>query len=327
MSSGWPMPLRATSRSTGDTAILDEQAALHRRAAAQPTASMTPSSRRRSPRRRRRSTSTAPGRSTSPSSAPAENGLPLILGGDWNDGMNRVGEGGKGDSVWLGWFLLQTLSDFAPIAPRPRAIPSARQAWDKHAECAQAGAGESPPGTAHGIAAAASTTARRSARAARDECKIDSIAQSWSVLSGEGDPARSRTAMEQATKMLVDDELGDRQAVHAALRQDGEGPRLHQGLSAGRARERRPVHPCGDMVRHRAGRDGTRRRRLSLLLDAQPGQSCARREGRRASIGSSPMSWRPMSMPTPSRRDAAAGPGTPVRPAGSIGPPSRPSSA
>ena len=44
------------------------------------------------------------------------NGLPLILGGDWNDGMNRVGEEGKGESVWLGWFLLKTLGNFAHIA-------------------------------------------------------------------------------------------------------------------------------------------------------------------------------------------------------------------
>ena len=55
------------------------------------------------------------------------NGLPLILGGDWNDGMNRVGEDGKGESVWLGWFLLKTLGDFAPIARRRGDDASARQ--------------------------------------------------------------------------------------------------------------------------------------------------------------------------------------------------------
>ncbi len=43
-------------------------------------------------------------------------GLPLIGTGDWNDGMNRVGENGRGESVWLGWFLLRTLADFAPLA-------------------------------------------------------------------------------------------------------------------------------------------------------------------------------------------------------------------
>ncbi len=63
------------------------------------------------------------------------------------------------------------------------------------------------PGTANGIVAAASTTARPLGSRTSEECKIDSIAQSWSVLSGEGDPARSTTAMEQAREMLVDDEL------------------------------------------------------------------------------------------------------------------------
>ena len=132
-------------------------------------------------------------------------GLPLILGGDWNDGMNRVGIGGKGESVWLGWFLLRTLTDFAPVA-KSQSDAKRAKAWEAHAASLKralenaAWDGEwyrrgsfddgSPLGS------------RRS-----DECKIDSIAQSWSVLSGEGDPARSQTAMDQAVKYLVDDEL------------------------------------------------------------------------------------------------------------------------
>ncbi|WP_409934556.1 GH36-type glycosyl hydrolase domain-containing protein [Mesorhizobium amorphae] len=132
-------------------------------------------------------------------------GLPLILGGDWNDGMNRVGIAGRGESVWLGWFLLRTLTDFAPVA-KSQSDAKRAKAWEAHAASLKralenaAWDGEwyrrgsfddgSPLGS------------RRS-----DECKIDSIAQSWSVLSGEGDPARSQTAMDQAIKHLVDDEL------------------------------------------------------------------------------------------------------------------------
>lgn len=135
----------------------------------------------------------------------AKNGLPLILGGDWNDGMNRVGEDGKGDSVWLGWFLLRTLGEFAPLA-KAEGDSKRANAWDKHANALKRALenaawdgewyrrGSFDDGTPLG--------SRNS-----DECKIDSIAQSWSVISGEGDPARSRTAMAQATKMLVDDEL------------------------------------------------------------------------------------------------------------------------
>ena len=133
------------------------------------------------------------------------NGLPLILGGDWNDGMNSVGEKGKGESVWLGWFLLSTLGDFSAVA-KAEGDAKRVQAWEKHAgvlkraleNTAWDGSwyrrGSYDDGTPLG--------SRRS-----DECKIDSIAQSWSVLSGEGDPARSQTAMEQAMKLLVDDDL------------------------------------------------------------------------------------------------------------------------
>ena len=62
------------------------------------------------------------------------NGLPLILGGDWNDGMNRVGEGGKGESVWLGWFLLKTLRQLRPRRQGAAATTKRAKAWDKHAE-------------------------------------------------------------------------------------------------------------------------------------------------------------------------------------------------
>ncbi|MFU0503524.1 GH36-type glycosyl hydrolase domain-containing protein [Pseudaminobacter sp. NGMCC 1.201702] len=134
----------------------------------------------------------------------SERGLPLILGGDWNDGMNRIGESGKGESVWLGWFLLKTLGDFTPLA-RAQGDTKRAAKWDKHARTLKRALenaawdgewylrGRFDDGTPVG--------SRRS-----DECKIDSIAQSWSVLSGEGDPSRSKTAMDSAVKMLVDDE-------------------------------------------------------------------------------------------------------------------------
>ena len=133
------------------------------------------------------------------------NGLPLILGGDWNDGMNRVGEGGRGESVWLGWFLLKTLHDFVPIA-KERGDARRASRWLAHARQLKAALeatgwdGEwyrrgsfddgAPLGSRHS-----------------DECRIDSIAQSWSVLSGQGDPQRSETAMNAAMRLLVDNDL------------------------------------------------------------------------------------------------------------------------
>ena len=132
-------------------------------------------------------------------------GLPLILGGDWNDGMNRVGVEGKGESVWLGWFLLATLGDFSAVA---KAEGDARraQAWEKHARSLKrALEGSAWDGRWYRRGSFDDGTPLGSHGS--EECKIDSIAQSWSVLSGDGDPVRSRTAMEAATEFLVDDDL------------------------------------------------------------------------------------------------------------------------
>jgi len=135
----------------------------------------------------------------------AETGLPLILGGDWNDGMNRVGEEGRGDSIWLGWFLLKTLHDFEPIA-RSRGDAGRADRWLAHAAKLKTALNTSGwdgewyrRGSFDDGSALGSKTS--------DECRIDSIAQSWSVLSGQGDPEKSRTAMMSARRNLVDDNL------------------------------------------------------------------------------------------------------------------------
>ncbi|MDI7863164.1 protein ndvB [Rhizobiaceae bacterium n13] len=135
-----------------------------------------------------------------------ENGLPLILGGDWNDGMNRVGEKGRGVSVWLGWFLAGTLRDFIEIA-RQRGDTVRVDGWSSHLHRLKdalelAGwdgeyyrRGYFDDGTPLGSKDNA-------------ECRIDSIAQSWSVLSGEGDPERAAQAMDAVLSELVDEEAG-----------------------------------------------------------------------------------------------------------------------
>jgi len=128
-------------------------------------------------------------------------GLPLIGTGDWNDGMNRVGEHGRGESVWLGWFLHATLSAFAPVAAlRNDSDRSVR--WLAHATALRAslereswdGAwyrrGYFDDGTPFGSAASA-------------ECRIDSIAQSWSVISGAADPVRAAQAMSAVDNQLI----------------------------------------------------------------------------------------------------------------------------
>ena len=128
-------------------------------------------------------------------------GLPLIGIGDWNDGMNRVGVEGKGESVWLAWFLITTLRP-SPSTSRP----GATEPWRSSSAARPT---PMPPrwrptgGTAPGIAGPTSTTARPLGSAASDECRIDSIAQSWSVISGAGDPERQAQAMESLEKHLV----------------------------------------------------------------------------------------------------------------------------
>jgi cyclic beta-1,2-glucan synthetase len=128
-------------------------------------------------------------------------GLPLIGTGDWNDGMNRVGEHGKGESVWLGWFLHATLTEFAPLA-KARGEDARAEKWLSHAAALKDSLereawdgdwyrrGYFDDGTPLGSSAS-------------DECRIDSIAQSWAVLSGAADPARAERAMAAMEEHLI----------------------------------------------------------------------------------------------------------------------------
>jgi cyclic beta-1,2-glucan synthetase len=132
--------------------------------------------------------------------------LPLVGSGDWNDGMNRVGIGGLGESVWLGWFLYATLVRFAPMSERmgdgDRADTLRRQAEELRAALeasAWDGAwyrrGYYDDGTPLGSAASA-------------ECRIDSLAQSWAVLSSAAGRPRAAAAMEAVALHLVQEREG-----------------------------------------------------------------------------------------------------------------------
>ena len=134
------------------------------------------------------------------------NGLPLFLGGDWNDGMNRVGQDGRGESVWLGWFLLHALNAFAPCAEE-RKDTGRTERWRSHAGSLKS-ALESVAwdGTHYKRGFFDDGTPLGSSQS--EECKIDSIAQSWSVLSGDFDPERATTAMDSVLRDLVDREAG-----------------------------------------------------------------------------------------------------------------------
>ena len=132
--------------------------------------------------------------------AVGSHGLPLIGSGDWNDGMNRVGHEGRGESVWLGWFLHTTLARFATIADA-RHDPRAKT-WRTHVKrLGKALEREGWDGSWYRRAFFDDGTPLGSAINA--ECRIDSIAQSWAVLSGAADPARARQAMAAVDELLV----------------------------------------------------------------------------------------------------------------------------
>jgi cyclic beta-1,2-glucan synthetase len=128
-------------------------------------------------------------------------GLPLIGGGDWNDGMNRVGEGGQGESVWLGWLLHAALDAFAGFA-EARGEAARAATWRGHMRAlsvafdAQAWDGDwYRRGWFDNGAPLGSAT--------NEECRIDSIAQSWAVISGAGQPGRAAQAMAAVERELI----------------------------------------------------------------------------------------------------------------------------
>jgi len=129
-------------------------------------------------------------------------GLPLIGTGDWNDGMNRVGVEGRGESVWLAWFLVSTLRSFAILADRRG--EAAEAAWMRTQADAYAGALEEHGWDGAWYRRAFFDDGTPLGSAGNEECRIDSIAQSWSVISGAGRPERQAQAMVSLRQHLVD---------------------------------------------------------------------------------------------------------------------------
>jgi cellobiose phosphorylase len=130
-----------------------------------------------------------------------EHGLPLIGSGDWNDGMNIVGMHGKGESIWLGFFLYAVLMRFSEIARMQGDTSFAERCRQEAAQVRRNIEQHGWDGEWYRRAYFDDGSPLGSASNA--ECQIDSIAQSWSVLSGAGDAGRSRMAMEAVDRRLV----------------------------------------------------------------------------------------------------------------------------
>jgi cyclic beta-1,2-glucan synthetase len=133
-------------------------------------------------------------------------GLPLIGTGDWNDGMNRIGEGGRGESVWLGWFLGATLGAFLPIADA-RGDDARSRRWRSHLDTLRASLDRDAwDGDWYRRAFFDDGTPIGSVGS--EACRIDAIAQSWGVISGLAPDDRARHAMHQVDEQLFDRERG-----------------------------------------------------------------------------------------------------------------------
>ena len=178
-------------------------------------------------------------------------GLPLMGAGDWNDGLNRVGAEGKGESVWLAWFLVHVLNDFAfllreeekekrrkgeeeadgiskapatgTIGNRQSAIGNPESYEEQARQLAETIEQQTWDGDWYRRAYFDDGTPLGSAQ--NEEAKIDSLPQSWSVLSGMGDPERSKQALQSVEQYLVKDFAEEKiQDTRYKIREGEESP-------------------------------------------------------------------------------------------------------
>ncbi|WP_435007862.1 GH36-type glycosyl hydrolase domain-containing protein [Tundrisphaera lichenicola] len=133
-------------------------------------------------------------------------GLPLMGTGDWNDGMNRVGSEGRGESVWNAWFLIDTLRHFGEVA-RSRGDAARDRICVDSAEALRV-ATEAHAWDGQWYRRAYFDDGTPLGSSSNDECQIDSLGQSWAAISGVADPDRVRQAMASVDERLVKDEDG-----------------------------------------------------------------------------------------------------------------------
>lgn len=138
--------------------------------------------------------------------ATGAHGLPLMGTGDWNDGMNRVGRGGQGESVWVGFFLYRLLGEMAPLCERRGDAARARR-YRRHRRALGA-ALERAGWDGAWYRRAYFDDGSPLGSAVNDECQIDALAQAWAVISGAAPPERAARALDAVEARLIDADAG-----------------------------------------------------------------------------------------------------------------------
>ena len=238
--------------------------------------------------------------------------------GDWNDGMNLVGAAGQGRKR-VARLLPLRRADAVRRARARAGRRAVRRALRDRGRPAARATSKRTAGTAAGIAAPTSTTARRWARRRTPNARSIPSRKAGRCCPARANPSARGRRWTRSTARLVRRDHALVQLLDPPFDTLGPGSGLHPRLRARRARERRPVHACGDL-----GGDGVRRagRRRARLGTARHDQSAApwrvARADRRLQGGALRRRGRRLrgARRTPA---AAAGPGTPVRPAGCTG--------
>ncbi|HMD74709.1 MAG TPA: hypothetical protein VKG05_12675 [Steroidobacteraceae bacterium] len=191
-------------------------------------------------------------------------GLPLFGGGDWNDGMNRVGHEGRGESVWMGFFLVQTISDFVPLC-RERGDDSRAARFEEYRERLRAAlddAGWDGEWYRRGYY----DNGKPLGSIASDECKIDALAQAWAIISKVASPKRAASALDSLEKHLISDEDRLIRLLTPPFDRTAEDPGYIKGYVAG-VRENGGQYTHAALWVVRAMAEAGRRTRAAQLLE------------------------------------------------------------
>ena len=174
-----------------------------------------------------------------------ENGLPKIGTGDWNDGFSTVGNKGKGESVWLGFFLYTILDRFIPICEYKGDIELSKKYRQLQSDLRKALNTNGWDGRWYKRAFMDDGNILGSME--NDECRIDSIAQSWSVISNAGDNDKKYISMESLENHLVDKENGMIKLLDPPFDKGKLEPRIYKRIFTWGKRKWWAIHTCGNM--------------------------------------------------------------------------------